>query len=76
LTTNDTIDKRSASRLPRIWMLGSWRPGGDGAAQQPLLLGADRLDADGRLELEDQPGADRLDDRGRAASSRCAGSAR
>ena len=39
----------------------------DRAAEEVLLVRADRLDAHRLLELEHQAGADRLDDRGRAA---------
>ena len=66
-TTNDTIDSRSASRLPRISMPGWPATPRSRATQVRLLVRADRVDADGLLELEHQPGADRLDDRRRAA---------
>jgi hypothetical protein len=66
LTTKDTIDSRSRSRLPRISMPGSPRQASTARAGSAPRL-ADRLDPDGLLELEDQAGPDRLDDRRRAA---------
>ena len=49
-------------------------PGGDRAAQEVLLVGADHVDADRVFELEHQPGPDRLEMAGVPPSSRWAGS--
>ena len=66
-TTNDTIDSRSASWLPRISMFGLAPPRSmarrmNDSSRSRIASAADRL-----LELEDEPRADRLEDRRRAA---------